>query len=74
MPIAGAIAGSSLGWRAAFYLYGSLGFCWCIAWFIFGASSPRSSRFITEEESKWIIEEIGDSENREVLKLYRLFY
>lgn len=66
MPAAGAIAGSSVGWPATFYIYGTSGLCWCAIWLIYGASSPLSSRWISEKEKKWILSELGEEESREV--------
>lgn len=67
MPISGAIAASPVGWPATFYLYGTIGLCWCIAWLILGASSPATSRYISEEEKKWIHCELGENQSREVM-------
>lgn len=67
MPIAGVIAASQVGWPAAFYLYGTIGLTWSIVWLFCGASSPATSRFISEEEKKWILYELGDNDKREVI-------
>lgn len=66
MPVAGVIAASPVGWPLTFYVYGSLGLCWCILWFFLGSSCPSSSKWITEEERKWIESDLGDGENRKV--------
>lgn len=66
MPIAGAISASSVGWPVTFYFYGGMGLFWCVLWLIFGASSPSTSRWISEEEKKWIQYELGENESREV--------
>lgn len=52
--ISGVIAASSLEWPSIFYVSGSIGVLWSILWVIFGASSPSSSRFVTEKEWKFI--------------------
>ncbi|KAG5896184.1 hypothetical protein JTB14_016959 [Gonioctena quinquepunctata] len=54
MPIVGYVSSSSLGWPFAFYLYGGLGYVWVCLYFIFGASTPRDHRSITEDEKKYI--------------------
>lgn len=74
MPVTGALSASPVGWPATFYLYGALGLLWCVLWLLFGASSPKSSRWISKEECKWIESQFGD-DNREVLKcLYILLF
>ncbi|KAI5639148.1 major facilitator superfamily domain-containing protein [Phthorimaea operculella] len=49
----------SLGWQSIFYVNGALGAVWSIIYFIFGASRPELSRFITEEELKYIHTSLG---------------
>lgn len=66
MPVAGAIAASPVGWPVTFYVYGALGLCWCFVWLFLGASSPASSKWISVEERKWIQNELGEEEAREV--------
>lgn len=70
MPVAGALAASSVGWPASFYVYGASGLCWCVAWFIFGASGPASSKWISEKEKTLILSETGGEECREVLLFF----
>lgn len=70
MPLTGLIVGSSLGWPAIFHCYGGLGLIWCVVWFFFGASSPSSSKCISEKERTWIHQELGEGENREVTILF----
>lgn len=54
MFISGLVAASSLGWPGIFYISCAVGILWCIFWFIFGADSPRQSRFISQEELHYI--------------------
>lgn len=66
MPIAGALSASTVGWPVTFYFFGALGLCWCLVWLILGASGPADSRWVSEEEKKWIQYELGEGEDREV--------
>lgn len=54
MGISGVIATSPMKWPGIFYVCGGIGVVWSILWIIFGASTPASSRFITEKEKKFI--------------------
>lgn len=54
MGISGVIAASPMKWPGIFYVSGAIGIVWSILWVIFGASSPSTSRFITEKERKFI--------------------
>uniref|UniRef100_T1H5K0 Major facilitator superfamily (MFS) profile domain-containing protein n=1 Tax=Megaselia scalaris TaxID=36166 RepID=T1H5K0_MEGSC len=54
MGISGVIAASAMKWPGIFYVSGAIGVFWSILWIIFGASTPNSSRFITEKEKKFI--------------------
>ncbi|KAG5880074.1 hypothetical protein JTB14_034705 [Gonioctena quinquepunctata] len=66
MPITGAIAGSTVGWPAAFYLYGAFGFCWCILWIIYGSNCPEEHKSISIEERKFIESEIDGGDTKKV--------
>ncbi|KAK3826182.1 MAG: major facilitator superfamily domain-containing protein [Linnemannia gamsii] len=55
LPTSSALVVSSWGWRSIFWLFGTLGVLWSIAWQIFGASEPSSSAFISEKEARWIL-------------------
>ncbi|KAL5287347.1 hypothetical protein ACFFRR_008316 [Megaselia abdita] len=54
MGISGVIAASTMKWPGIFYMSGAIGILWSILWVTFGASSPSTSRFITEKEKKFI--------------------
>lgn len=54
MGISGVIAASPMKWPGIFYVSGAIGILWSTLWTIFGASSPSTSRFITEKEKKFI--------------------
>ncbi|KAK5820850.1 major facilitator superfamily domain-containing protein [Linnemannia elongata] len=54
LPTSSALVVSSWGWRGIFWLFGTLGLLWSIAWQIFGASDPSSSTLISDKEARWI--------------------
>jgi MFS transporter, ACS family, glucarate transporter len=43
---------AALGWRMAFFILGSLGLLWAIAWFFFYRDKPATVKGITEAELK----------------------
>ncbi|KAF9307039.1 hypothetical protein BGZ74_000628 [Mortierella antarctica] len=57
LPVSSSLVVSSWGWRSIFWLFGSLGLLWSIAWHVFGASEPESCRGITEQEIRYIREQ-----------------
>ncbi|XP_030383238.1 putative inorganic phosphate cotransporter [Scaptodrosophila lebanonensis] len=65
MFLSGKIAASSMGWPGIFYISSTVGIIWCIVWLIFGANTPRESKFISEAELKYIESSInqGGKEN-----------
>ncbi|KAG0040872.1 hypothetical protein BGZ82_007894 [Podila clonocystis] len=54
LPVSSSLVVSSWGWRSIFWLFGSLGLLWSVAWQVFGASEPESCRGITEQEIRYI--------------------
>ncbi len=52
------------GWRIAFYLLGSLGFLWVIAWYFIYRDKPKETKGITSEELKLI-----ESEKQKIKKV-----
>ncbi|KAL5286724.1 hypothetical protein ACFFRR_008000 [Megaselia abdita] len=54
MGVSGLIAASDIGWPGISYVSGGFGLVWAVLWFIFGESSPQTSKFISEEERKYI--------------------
>lgn len=50
----GMLAASPMGWPGIFYFAGGLGFVWTILWLIFGEESPETSKFIRENELRYI--------------------
>ncbi|CAO3574596.1 unnamed protein product [Mortierella alpina] len=57
LPTSSALVVSPWGWRSVFWLFGTLGLLWSIAWQIWGASNPLSCRGISESELHWLLEQ-----------------
>lgn len=53
--LSGVIATSKIGWPGIYYVAGGAGITWCLFWMIFGASSPTTSRFISDKEKEYIL-------------------
>ncbi|CAG9767280.1 unnamed protein product [Ceutorhynchus assimilis] len=64
-PINGYICESHYGWPGTFYLFGGLGFVWCISWFFFGFSTPASHPTISAEERLYIEKSLGQDKGVE---------
>ncbi|KAI8037537.1 hypothetical protein M5D96_009690 [Drosophila gunungcola] len=56
---------SSVGWPGIFYVSCAVGVFWCIIWLIFGANTPRESKFISEAELNYIETSINSSRKAE---------
>lgn len=54
MPLCGFLA-EYLGWESIFYVFGAAGISWTIVWYALASEAPETNRFITEEESRYII-------------------
>lgn len=63
LAISGNIFDSSIGWPGIFYMTGGIAILWSIVFLIFGADTPRNSKFITEEECHYI--EVFTGSNKE---------
>ncbi|KAI4456291.1 solute carrier family 17 [Holotrichia oblita] len=61
MPATGWISASNVGWPFAFYLYGSLGVLWVIAYVFLGSNNPSQHKTISESERTRIEESLGAS-------------
>ncbi|KAJ1357853.1 hypothetical protein KIN20_016110 [Parelaphostrongylus tenuis] len=48
----------SPGWPLIFYIFGAVGFVWCIVWYIFATNSPYTNKFISKEECSYLAEHI----------------
>lgn len=55
MFLTGLIAGSSFGWPGNFYVFGGIGFLFCLLWVVFAENSPSRSKSITPEEKEYIL-------------------
>jgi ACS family sodium-dependent inorganic phosphate cotransporter len=55
---------ASMGWPAAFYIFGAVGLVWVALWYLFGASSPEQHPTITDAERRQIVEGRGASLER----------
>ncbi|XP_017053760.1 putative inorganic phosphate cotransporter [Drosophila ficusphila] len=65
MFASGLLAASSVGWPGIFYVSCGVGIFWCILWLIFGANTPRESKFISEAELNYIETSIHSSHKLE---------
>ncbi|KAJ8946323.1 hypothetical protein NQ318_004212 [Aromia moschata] len=54
MPIAGYLSSIKLGWPSVFYLYGCIGYLWCVLWFFAGSNSPQQHGKVSPAELKYI--------------------
>ncbi|XP_055836547.1 putative inorganic phosphate cotransporter [Episyrphus balteatus] len=52
--VSGEITASFMGWPGLFYVSGGMGCLWGLLFYVFGASSPSESQFISEEEKMYI--------------------
>lgn len=52
--LSGEIAASFMGWPGIFYVSGGIGCVWGVFFYFFASSSPAESRFISDEEKKFI--------------------
>lgn len=60
-PIAGYLAayGFDNGWGSVFYVIGTCGFLWCIAWVFIATDRPEQNTRISEIEARYITFSIG---------------
>lgn len=66
MPLSGILA-NSVGWESIFYVFGSIGIVWFIAWIIIVRKSPQDDPYISEEEKIYIMKSLGDRKEDEAL-------
>jgi ACS family sodium-dependent inorganic phosphate cotransporter len=57
---------SSIGWPSVFYVFGSLGVLWFIAWTLLCYNDPQSHPFISDEERIFLEKSIGGIDNKKV--------
>ncbi|XP_045448061.1 putative inorganic phosphate cotransporter [Melitaea cinxia] len=65
MIVAGVLSESQWGWPSVYYLAGASCIAWSVLWFIFGASTPSTSTWITKEEMKYIESNTGPTDANE---------
>lgn len=65
LAISGSIFDSEMGWPGIFYITGAIGIVWSLVFLIFGADSPRNTKFISEAEKKYIECSTG-SDNQQI--------
>ncbi|XP_055626995.1 sialin-like [Toxorhynchites rutilus septentrionalis] len=63
MPLSGVLA-SSWGWESVFYVFGTIGCIWYLAWILVVRNSPEDDKYITIEEKNFILESLGRIEGR----------
>jgi sugar phosphate permease len=51
------------GWESVFYVYGIIGCVWYIFWVALVRGSPENDKFISEEEKRYIMASLRQSEN-----------
>ncbi|CAH0715897.1 unnamed protein product, partial [Brenthis ino] len=69
MMVAGVLSESKFGWPSVYYVAGVTCIGWSILWFIFGASTPSASRWISKEEMKYIECNAGSTDISEQKKM-----
>ncbi|RVE43971.1 hypothetical protein evm_011374 [Chilo suppressalis] len=62
MMTSGILSASRWGWPSVFYVAGITCLVWSVLWLIFGASSPSTSKWISDEERKYIEASAGSDE------------
>ncbi|EDS29566.1 sialin [Culex quinquefasciatus] len=50
------------GWQSAFYIFGSIGCLWFVAWFLTVRPTPEKDPFITIKEKDFILQSLGITE------------
>ncbi|XP_058461728.1 sialin-like [Malaya genurostris] len=58
MMVSGILA-ESYNWESVFYVFGTVGLVWCVAWFLIVKRSPERDRFITSSEKEYILKSLG---------------
>lgn len=59
MPLSGLFA-VHIGWESVFYIFGSIGILWFLAWIFIVKRSPADDPHITEMEKNYIIASLGN--------------
>ncbi|XP_075169564.1 major Facilitator Superfamily Transporter 12 [Haematobia irritans] len=61
LAVSGTMFDSSMGWPSIFYITAGVGFLWAGSFLIFGADTPRETKFISEAEQKYIETSTGSA-------------
>ncbi|GAB1865209.1 Sialin [Camponotus japonicus] len=48
-----------VGWKAIFYIHGTLPLIWCVVFYIFFAGCPEEQKYISEQERSFIVNSYG---------------
>lgn len=48
-----------VGWKAIFYIHGTLPLIWCVVFYIFFAACPEEQKYISEQERSFIVNSYG---------------
>ncbi|KAG9291990.1 hypothetical protein G9A89_017889 [Geosiphon pyriformis] len=54
LPISTWLGSGPGGWESIFYVFGGIGFIWCLVWVIFSESNPEEYKGIRKDELDWI--------------------
>ncbi len=58
MPLSGLLA-ANYGYESVFYVFGTIGCIWLVAWLIIVKDSPQNDKLISEEERNYILHSLG---------------
>lgn len=68
MPLSAILGNSSWGWESIFYVFGTIGCVWFIAWLLIIKESPHKDPFISSEEKIFIEHSLGNRDHNEVIR------
>lgn len=68
MPLSGLLA-QHLGWPSVFYVFGSTGLAWAMAWFLCVRNSPSEDTSISEEERLYIETSLANDVQKKDVKV-----
>ncbi|CAD1480336.1 unnamed protein product [Heterotrigona itama] len=72
MPVCGFLI-AYLGWESVFYVTGTIGLAWSVAWFLLIFDSPGQHPRITIEERRYIEDSIGSTSTTKLEHFTRFF-
>lgn len=68
----GFLAGSSLRWPSIFYISGGIGCAWFIFWVVFVSDSPEEHRWISKQETDYIVNSIKVDQSKQINVQHRI--